>query len=119
MKTEQEWLDLYHECWKIFGNNNVRLMLGQFGEVDRWAKIEIVGFDIRYSIDYLKKVIQFCESNKLRVAFDHYGEINLYEDYEEEGFINRDKTAEPRRRSRGKTKRWSINYDAFKQGGQK
>ena len=83
-KTEQEWLDIYHDMWNIFGNNNVRLTLGKFSELSKWGKIEIVGFDIRYSIENLQKIIDACKKYGLRINLDReYGTINLYEDYSE------------------------------------
>lgn len=85
MKTEQEWLEVYHDFWKIFGNNNVRLTLGQFEEVNRWGKIEVVSWDLRYSIDKMQIIIDLCKKHNLRLSLDNkYNEINLYENYEED-----------------------------------
>jgi len=88
VKTEQEWLDIYHEFWKVFGNNNVRLTLGQFEDINRWGKIEICGWDLRYSMDKMKQIISLCEKHNLRMTLDNrFGEINLYENYPNENNI--------------------------------
>ena len=89
VKTEQEWLDVYHEFWKVFGDNNVRLTLGQFDEdINRWGKIEIIGWDLRYSMDKMKQIISLCEKHNLRMSLDNrFGEINLYENYPDENRI--------------------------------
>lgn len=78
MKTEEEWLKIYKECWHLInreGHNRVRLKLGQFRDDDRWAYIEVLGG----GIEFLKKLIPFCEKHGLDMDFHKEFEFKLKE----------------------------------------
>jgi hypothetical protein len=96
MKSEQEWLDIYHKFWKIYGNNNVRLILGQFEEeINHWGKIEIVGYGVRDSLNKLKELINLAEKHNLRISFGSYCDtISFYENYEEQASSPKEKKNE-------------------------
>jgi len=82
MKTEQEWLDIYHEVWNLLpkGHNRVRLKLGQFDFDDTWACIEILCPDK----ESLRKIFDIADKYGLRCDFQGQYEFKLWEDYPKE-----------------------------------
>jgi len=80
-KTEQEWLEIYHEVWNLLpkGHNRVRLKIGQFDIDDTWACIEVLSADK----ELLKKIFNIADKYKLRCDFQGQYEFKLWEEYEE------------------------------------
>ena len=83
MKTENEWLKIYHEAWDCMSNdgqNVVRLKLGQFHDDNTWACVEILSVNK----ERLKEIIKLSDKYNLRLDFQGNYEFKLWEDYEEE-----------------------------------
>lgn len=81
MKTEQEWLNIYHELWDMFteGHNKVRLMLGQFAYDTNWGYIEC----LTYNKEDMKKVFVVADKYDLDVDFSGHYDVKLREKYKE------------------------------------
>ncbi len=83
MKTEKEWLNIYHECCHLFGKNGqtgnrVRLTLGQFRDDDNWGFIEVIGFNSKF----LARLIEICEKYVLGFDFSGRYEFKIREKQE-------------------------------------
>jgi hypothetical protein len=81
MKTEEEWLKIYKECWNSFnrvGHNRVRLELGQFSNdlEDTWACIKIIGGDK----ETVRKILDIADKYNLRGDFKGNSEWKLWEE---------------------------------------
>lgn len=82
MKTEEKWLEIYHECCHMFNDkgemgNRVRLKLGQFTDDDTWACIELICVNKKV----LKKIIEVSDKYNLRCDFQGNYEMKLWEEY--------------------------------------
>lgn len=83
MKTEKEWLEIYHKVWDLFKqerHNYVRLKIGQFKDNNTWACIEVLIPHIDKG--FLKDIINISDKYNLRMDFQGEYEFKLWEDYE-------------------------------------
>ena len=83
MITEGKWIRIYHEVWESYnkpGHNCVRLKLGQYRDDDNWGIIEC----LCTNKEVLKKLIEICDKNNLRIDFSGNYELVLREDFTNE-----------------------------------
>jgi len=76
MKTYEDWLKIYKKIWKIYEQNRVRLLLGQFNDNDIWGYIKIIGI---FDFKRLKKLVDICEKNNLEFVDYESGELRVGE----------------------------------------